>query len=824
MIKPLNRRIGALLLTLAIGLWTAPLLAQGNGRIEGRLIRQDGTGIGGVTVVVGSLSQASLTDSDGRFSFAAVPAGSYELSFSAGDSTDTAAGVEVVAGQTTRVDKSVDWDVSFVDTITVFSASRQNEKITEAPAAVTIITEEQISREATHAQLPKLLEFTPGAEVTQSGIYDFNFNTRGFNSSLNRRVATLIDGRDPSATFLGSQEWAAVSFPLDDIAQAELVRGPSAALYGANASSGVLNMITRRPKDSRGLLLRLTGGELSTLNADVRYAGAFNDATYFKVIGGSRQSGDFTVSRNGKAEYSVPCRTTGQIDCLPQERVALNPEDDNDIFYGTGRVDRYFGGGGLLTAEVGRADVSGPVFQTGIGRVQLVDVVRDFARLDFSRDHLSLLGSFQQREGKKQTALSAGNNIALKDENLNLEGQTYWSLAGDKARIVLGGSYQDESIDSRDPRTGRQTLVFRPVDSTSYAGYGQLDWSLTDSFKLVLAGRYDDSDLHTSQFSPKGSVVWAVRPNHTLRASYNEGFQVANYSEFFLQADVGAPLNLSPFEAICRMGGVSCGFDPDNNVATANTRVLALGNQDLELEEVKTWEVGYTGILGGKAVLTGEYYNSKNKNFITDLVSQVGTPLGRLNANFGPYQTPAGLPAALATLLQTRLRAALGPSFALLTNNLDGTPILGAVSYTNFGAVDTQGIDLGLNWSVTHAWSVNAAYSWFDFDIQDSRPGLDRLLLPNSPKNKGAFGLGYTAERWNAASSLRWTDKFRWVTGPFQGDIKAYTTVDVNANVDLTSTLSLGLSVANVLDDENYQSFGGDLIGRRSLLSLTYKK
>ncbi|HXU29754.1 MAG TPA: TonB-dependent receptor [Thermoanaerobaculia bacterium] len=825
MINLSRRSVTALLFAFIAGLCTQALFAQGNGRIEGRLTRKDGTGIGGVTVVIQSTSQATLTDSDGRFSFSGVPAGSYELSFSAGDSTDSAADVAVEAGKTRTVDKQVDWDVSFVDTITVFSASRQNEKITEAPAAVTIISEEQIAREATHAQLPKLLEFTPGAEVTQSGVYDFNFNTRGFNSSLNRRVATLIDGRDPSVPFLGAQEWAAVSFPLDDIAQAELVRGPSAALYGANASSGVLNLITRRPKDSRGLLLRATGGELSTLNLDGRYAGAINDATYFKLLAGLRQSGDFTVSRNGKAEYSRPCTATGQTDCLPQERVALNPEDDDDIKFGAARLDRYFeGGGALLTAEVGRADISGPVFQTGIGRVQLVDVKRDFARLDYSRDHFNFLTSYNKRNAERQTALSAGNNVSLDDDNFNLEGQTYWGIANDKARIVLGGSYQDENIDSKDPRTGRQTLIFNPVSSKSYAGYGQLDWNLTDSLKLVLAGRYDDSDLHESRFSPKGSLVWAVRPNHTLRASYNEGFQVANYSEFFLQADVAAPINLSPFEAICRQGGVSCGFDPDNNVATANTRVLALGNKDLELEEVKTWEVGYTGILGGQAVLTAEYYKSKNENFITDLLPNFGTPLGRLNANFGPYQTPAGLAAPLATLLQTRLRQALGNNFFVLSNNLDGTPILGAVSYTNFGAVDTQGIDLGLNWSINNSWNVNAAYSWFDFDIQDSQPGLDRLLLPNSPKNKGALGLGYIAERWNAATSFRFTDKFRWVTGPFQGDVKAYTSVDVNANYDVTQTFTLGLSVSNLFDEEAYQSFGGDLIGRRALLSLTFKK
>ncbi|HXU45630.1 MAG TPA: TonB-dependent receptor [Thermoanaerobaculia bacterium] len=813
------------LFSLWFGFAAVSLFAQGSGRIEGQLARQDGSGIGGVTVVIQTTGQATLTDSSGRFTLQPVPAGTYDLSFSAGDRTDTATGVEVTAGRTTQVDRKVDWDISFAETITVFSASRETEKITEAPAAVTIVPFEQIEREATHAQLPKLLEFTPGAEVTQSGIYDYNLNTRGFNSSLNRRVATLIDGRDPSVPFLGAQEWAANSFPLDDLAQAELVRGPSAALYGANASSGVLNLVTRRPKDSQGFLGRLTAGELSTANLDLRYAGRINDKTYWKALGSIRTSGDFTVSRNGKAEYSVPCVRTGQTDCLPQERVPLDPEDDDEISFVSGRIDRYFeSGGGLFTAESGRADIRGPVFQTGIGRVQLVDVARSWSRLGYSRDHLTLLGSYNRRKADRQTALSAGNNVSLDDDNTNLEAQTWWSFANDKARVIAGATWQDENIDSRDPKTGRQTLVFRPIESKSSAFYSQLDWNLAANLKLVLAGRYDDSDLHAGRFSPKGSLVWAVTPNHTLRASYNEGFQVANYSEFFLQADVAAPINLAPFEAFCRPFGVSCGFDPDNNPATANTRVLALGNEDLELEEVKSWELGYTGILGNRGLLTVDYYNSKNTNFITDLLPQVGTPLGRLNARFGPYQTPTNLPAAAAAQLMARLRLALGANFFALTNNLDGTPILGAVSYTNFGAVDTQGADVGINWPFGTSWTANASYSWFDFDIRDSQPGLDRLLLPNSPKNKASLGLGYAAERWNAAVSYRYSDKFRWVVGPFQGDVPSYSTVDLNANYDLSSVWSLGLSVANALDNAHWESFGGDLITRRTLLSLTYKK
>ena len=89
-----------------------------------------------------------------------------------------------------------------------------------------------------------------------------------------------------------------------------MVRGPSAALYGANASSGVLNLITKAPRGSEGGLVRLTGGELSTFNADLRWAGHLGGDWWGKVVGGLRQSGDFTVSRVGAAEYSVPCTAT----------------------------------------------------------------------------------------------------------------------------------------------------------------------------------------------------------------------------------------------------------------------------------------------------------------------------------------------------------------------------------------------------------------------------------------------------------------------------------------------------------------------------------
>ena len=790
-------------LMLATG---AVVAQEQTGRIEGRIVRSDGGSVAGAAVVLNETGATAITGSDGAFSFSGIPLGTYSITMVLGEATAIVSNVAVSAGGTARVQETVDWEIHLEESLIVVATSRRLERIVESPSAVTRVSEAEIEARAAHGQLPKLLEFTPGAKVTQSGVYDYNFNTRGFNSSLNRRVATLVDGRNPSVPFLGAQEWAALTFPLDDLASLELLRGPSAALYGANASSGVLNMTTKAPRFSPGGLVRVAFGELDSVNLDLRWAGALGNEWYGKVIGGVRDSGDFTVSRRGAAEYSVPCAPGVSGDCLPQEAVPLARTNDNQIFFGGVRLDKYLQNGITLTMEGGLADLAGPAFQTGIGRVQLVDVQRPWARFNVNTERLNLLAAYTGRKAPEQLALASGSNLALDTSRLQLEGQTNWSFAGDRVQLVAGGSAAVENIDSLDERLGRQTLMFAPVDSNQQAIFGQVDLNLTEQLKLVLAGRGDYSSLHDAQFSPKASLVFSLVPEHSVRLTYNEAFQVPNYSEFFLQADVAAPTNLTALNGFCAPFGVDCGF--------GITRVLALGNERLELEQVQSWEIGYKGILGGRAFVTLDYYRSESSNFVTDLLPQLGTALGRVNPAFGPWTGPAGLPAPVVS----GIRAAV----PLLSNNVDGSNVLAAASYTNFGNVDTQGIDFGLNYYMTAGWTASAAYSWFDFEIQKVLPGFDTLLLPNSPEHAYSLGLGYVHRQLDAAVDLRWVDAFRWGVGPFQGDVESYTTVDLNANYALNDRVKVGLNVANLLDNNHWESFGGDLLGRRALANMQY--
>ncbi|MEL7059452.1 MAG: TonB-dependent receptor [Acidobacteriota bacterium] len=785
---------------LALALIAAPVLA---GDVAGSISRDDGSTIGGVTVVLSELGMVEITDDDGVFRFANVPAGTYTLSFSLGDNVDSQS-VEVADDQPVDVAKVVDWDVSFAETITVYSASRRRERIVDAPASVTVVTEEEISRETSSGQVPKVLEFAPGVEVTQSGIHDFNLNMRGFNSSLNRRVQVLIDGRNPQVPFLSNQEWAYLS-NMNDLESIELVRGPSSALYGANAFNGVLNMTTKAPRSSVGGRATVAAGELSTYRADGSWSFDLGSGWYGRLSGQYTEGESFYEPRVGTIEY----------DGLPFEAVAGT--GDYDSTTAQLRIDKeLFDGTDLLTVEGGYYDSFGGVTVTGIGRVQVADAERTFFRGNYNSRYFNVIAYQNTREAPDQLALSSGNLISLDSEERVAEIQGNGDFFDGKVRLVGGASYGETEIDTASPR-GNQTLTFEPVESDEEAVFAQLDFDIADNLKLVLAGRWDDSTLHDSQVSPKAALVWNVSTNHTLRFSYNEAFQVANFSEFFLNAPTAFPGNppisaipLGAIEAgLCAPFGVSCGFDV--------VPVRALGNDVLEVEEITAIEVGYAGIFGSKAYLTIDFYQNQLENFITDLLPN---PFGSINPAFGPYQPPANHPAP-DLLLQT-LQASLPPTvFPFLSNNPDGSPIFALASYTNAGEVDTEGIDLGLNYYITPDWVFNFSYSWFDFDVVDLG-GVQTSLVPNAPENKFSAGIAYNAERWGFSLDYRWTDDFAWEAGIFEGFVDSYSIVNFSGRYAITDTIDFGLNVSNLLDDESYQSFGGDILGRRAVGSVTF--
>ena len=113
-------------------------------------------------------------------------------------------------------------------------------------------------------------------------------------------------------------------------------------------------------------------------------------------------------------------------------------------------------------------------------------------------------------------------------------------------------------------------------------------------------------------------------------------------------ATIRAEADLAGLNGACAPFGVDCGFGA--------TRVLVVGNEALAVERLATLEIGYTCVLAGRALVTAEYYRTRADDFITDLLPQLGTALGRINPAFGPWIAPAGLPAPVAVAPRTTMR------------------------------------------------------------------------------------------------------------------------------------------------------------------------
>ncbi len=797
-------RIHSLLIAALMTL--APVAAGAEGaRIAGRVVDQEGVGLSGVSVAVPALGVATDTDAGGRYTLEDVPAGSYDLTMTLGEHALTVT-LEVAGGDPVELKTVAEWRLNFAETILVNAATRRPRRIVEAPASVTALTPEEIARRSSHGQLPRMLTAVTGVEAPQSGLYDFSVNLRGFNTFLNRRILTLIDGRDPSIpVFLGGQQWAAISFPLDDLAAVELVRGPGAALYGAGAFNGVLNLLTRAPADSLGGRVRLTGGELATHRIELLHAGELAPGWFFKALGGFNESDDLTRSRVDRGEY--------QPDLLPTEAIAPIL-DRNRIVSGGLRFDRLFGDAGdrLLTLEGGTALFEGTTFVTGSGRFHQLDVDRPWARLNLSAPRWNFLAYHTVEVSDDLKNLGSGGATYLDSYQLGLEAQLNSRFSGGRGHLIGGASYNRQVVDTADPQ-GRQTVFARSEAARNSALFGQVEFELAPALQAVISVRWDDSDLTGSRVSPRAAVVYAPRPRHTLRFTYSDAFQRPTLAQFFTRVEVAPPADLSAVEELLApiLGGVPLGLE--------SVPTLVVGNEQLESEEVSSLEIGYQAILGQKAFLTLSYYRNELSSFVSPILPQVGTSFGRLNPDYGPYAPPAGLSPAAGATVQATLEAALGPQlYPLLSNDAGGSPVFALLSFTNFGRVDTQGLELSLDVAWGAGWRTDLSYSWFDFEVREA----GAPLAPNAPENQLGIGIHYARRHLDATLGWRWVDGFEWVDGLFAGPVASYGVADLALSYALNDRWRLGLDLANLLDDRHYEMFGGDLLERRALAHASF--
>ena len=167
--------------------------------------------------------------------------------------------------------------------IKVTSVSRKEEKMSLAAAAIFVITQEDIRRSGA-ANIPDLLRIVPGLDVSQINANSWAVSARGFNGQFSNKLLVLIDGRAVYTPLLGGVDWDTQDVPLEDFDRIEVIRGPGATIWGANAVNGVINIVTKKAADTQGVLVTASGGTAGQAQGTVQYGGTIRANTHYRVF------------------------------------------------------------------------------------------------------------------------------------------------------------------------------------------------------------------------------------------------------------------------------------------------------------------------------------------------------------------------------------------------------------------------------------------------------------------------------------------------------------------------------------------------------------
>src|ERR1700723_1390430 len=148
--------------------------------------------------------------------------------------------------------------------IEVTSVSKKEQKLSRTASAVFVITQEDIRRSGA-TNIPDLLWMVPGLDVAQINTNTWAISARGFNGQFSNKLLVMIDGRTVYTPVFSGVFWDVQNLMLEDIERIEVIRGPGATLWGANAVNGVINIITKNAKDTQGTLVTAAAGNQERL-------------------------------------------------------------------------------------------------------------------------------------------------------------------------------------------------------------------------------------------------------------------------------------------------------------------------------------------------------------------------------------------------------------------------------------------------------------------------------------------------------------------------------------------------------------------------------
>jgi outer membrane cobalamin receptor len=428
--------------------------------------------------------------------------------------------------------------LSLEELLSISVASKKEEPVQTAPASVTVITAEQIKALGAR-DLTDVLALVPGFDVRRNQEQNMSIAVRGIagSSGLNERLLIMIDGVRLGDIYNGGFSRSPHSLDLASVERIEIIHGPGSALYGAGAFAGVINVITKRGSDIRGLVVDARGGSYGTVSAD--------------AVGGE-QVGPFDVAahlgyaRSDGQAFDIAHDNIGQSGTVrdPYERFTANVKlrySDSLELSASGGLDRNPGYLNILGNIAPPQDTSRSSWAA--------------ANLDYRRSiskglewHAKVYAGYFRWGQNQCMVYPAGMLPPFPDglwcapllDDLRWGADTYARYSVTQNLEIIGGlSAETETSENSDHvRNGYSTDVpatqfFLNPRRNIVAGYFQADWRIARALRLVTGLRADHYSDFGTTVNPRAVLVYSPGDKFWTKAIFGTAFRAPTYRELY---------------------------------------------------------------------------------------------------------------------------------------------------------------------------------------------------------------------------------------------------------------------------------------------------
>ncbi|MDI9728703.1 TonB-dependent receptor domain-containing protein [Stutzerimonas stutzeri] len=652
---------------------------------------------------------------------------------------------------------------------TVVSASGFEQKITEAPASISVISREDLQQKR-YNNLAQALGDVEGIDIGQGTgkTGGLNISIRGMPSQY---TLILIDGRRQNAagnvTPNGFNE-TSTSFmpPLSAIERIEVIRGPMSTLYGSDAMGGVINIITRKvAKEWTGSLTQdYTYQEDrdfgDTRNTSIYASGPLVDGLLGLQLRGSlfdREASDLSYGNGIEVSKRGPSPVEGRTHNLGA-RLSLTPHEDHDFGLDVERGRQVYNNDecqlGSLDGQNQECTASAATRANGYAdelrfeREQIA--LTHTGRLGFGTLESSLMHNTTETIGRTipgtigtPTAVPGaigGAPRELETTNLVLDTKLV-APVGESHIATVGGQWWKAEMDDGIAQT--------TFEQKTWAVFAEDEWRLREDLALTLGARYDDHEAFGGHVSPRAYLVWNTSENWTMKGGVSRGYRTPDLNDLH--------------------SGV--------NGATRQGQVITIGNPDLEPETTTSTEFGV-------------YFDS----------------LAGFNAN--------------ATLFHNKFKDKIASGDPIQITGRPGIPDGSYAQQINIDEAVTQGLELAASWTFAPAWTLSANYTYTD---SEQKSGDNKgEPLTNTPEHLANAKLNwqttdrlnlwlkseYRGERARFTSSYEnLADNGRYSTNQSIYDTlgkntKAYTLFHLGGSYRASENLTFNAAIYNLLDKD----------------------